>query len=409
MKRSILVVAPYLPVPADFGGAIRVFHLVRELARDHDVMLIAPTTGSEFASIAELGRICDVTAVPAGLTARHSPGVSKRVMQARSIMSHRSFLEMATRSEQFEAVVDRLFLTRQIDLVQYEFTQMALFPPPRPCPTIIDAHNIEHELLRRVARGHTSPLAAHLKRLESRKIRRLEARLWGSVTTCIATSSRDAEAISAHAMAPPRVVPNGVDTAAFARPARVVRRPHHVVFTGVMRHQPNVDGVTWYVERVHPLVRQAVPGATVSIVGADPPASIRRLASSTVSVTGRVDDVRPFLHEASAAIVPLLAGGGTRLKIVEAFAAGTPVVSTPVGAEGLDVRNDVELLIAADPKEFANSVVSLLTNPVLAERMTRAALRLASSLYDWRIVGERLLEAHQQAIDSFRSSTATQS
>ncbi|HUG14237.1 MAG TPA: glycosyltransferase family 4 protein [Thermomicrobiales bacterium] len=405
VRRSILIVAPCLPLPADFGGAIRTFHLARELARHHDVKLVAPATRSERGFVQQLGEICDVIAVPSRTSVRQPAGLSKRTAQLLSIASPNSFLEAWTWQPQLQQVIDRLFLTRRVDLVQYEFAQMAIHRPSRPCPSVIDAHNIEHGLLDRVARTHSASIASHLKRTEARKVRRLERRLWASVTGCVATSKRDADVIARHTSARPLVVPNGVDTAAFARSRFVRPRPRHVVFTGVMRHQPNVDGVHWYLEQVHPLVLRAIPDATVSIVGGDPPASITRLASRSVEVTGRVDDVRPYLHEASVAIVPLLSGGGTRLKIIEAFAAGVPVVSTPIGAEGLDTTDGVDLFIGRDAPEFAARVASLIADEPTARRIAATALARAVSQFDWSLVARKLEEAHELAYETFRVAT----
>lgn len=404
MSRSILVVAPGLPLPADYGGAIRTFNLIRELAREHHVILVAPATKGENRVLHQLGDICDVTSVPSRLSPRTSSTRAKRTAQARSVISRTSYLEWATWNAQLQAVIDRLFLTRRIDLVQYEFTQMAIFRPTQPRPTIINAHNIEHELLFRVAGERSGSLAAHLKRAEARKVRRLERRLWSSATVCVVTAQRDAEKVAGYSDEDPIVVPNGVGSAEYARRHGITSRPNHIVFTGVLRHQPNVDGVIWYLEHVHPLVLQEVPDASVSIVGADPPRSVARFASDTVRITGRVEDVRPYLHDASVAVVPLFSGGGTRIKILEAFAAGVPVVSTPIGAEGLDVSDGLNIFLAADPRGFARSVIRLLTNETLARHMADAGAHLSATRYDWSIVAGQLHEAHERAMQRFSES-----
>src|SRR4051812_34140446 len=155
-RLGVLIVAPYLPWPVDFGGAARIYNLVRQLARQHDVVVVAPLAGDERDALTALGKICDVTAVPAAWSARQAAGRRKRVQQLRSLAGRQSFQVRASFSPQMQAAIERLFLTRRIDVVQHEFPQMALYQTPRPCPTVLDAHNVEYELLRRVAGSSAS-------------------------------------------------------------------------------------------------------------------------------------------------------------------------------------------------------------------------------------------------------------
>jgi glycosyltransferase involved in cell wall biosynthesis len=400
VRRGILVVSPWLPWPADFGGALRTYHLLRELAHHHDVMLVAPVRRNEVGAALELGSQFDVTAVPSAWTARSAPGARKRAGQLRSLVSRASYMELMTRDARFQAVVDRLFLTRTIDVIQYEFPQMALFHPPRHCPTVIDAHNVEHELLERVARSSASVAQRVFNMVESRKVRHLEERLWRSATLAVATTSRDAAVIQSATGKPVPVVPNGVAFDAYRTARQASPLPGKVVFIGAMRHQPNAVGARWYVEHVHPLVTAAIPRATVTIVGPDPPASVRRLARGNVKVTGRVESVTPYLSDAAVVVVPLLSGGGSRLKILEAFAAGRPVVSTTLGAEGLAGDEVSCVTIADDPRAFAEAVIDALRGKTSREPIERA-LALARERYDWPRVAMRLVEAHDEAFARF--------
>ena len=403
MSRGILIVAPYLPWPADFGGAIRIYEFIRNLARGHRVILLAPAARSDTSAIQHLREICDVTAVPVAWTFRQPAGIGKRLTQARSALSRSSFVELASWDARFQSVMDRLFMTRHIDLVQYEFPQMARYGPLRPCPTILDSHNIEHELLSRVARSANFLPQRAFNNVEWRKARRLEHVAWANTTLNIATSERDAQHIQAMTGDVVPVIPNGVDLSAYSSVSRAERVPGRVVFTGAMRHQPNASGARWYAEHVHPLVIEAVRDATFEIVGADPPASVAALASGSVSITGHVESVIPHLAQASVAVVPLDAGGGTRLKVLEAFAAGVPVVSTSVGAEGLDVQRDTHLLIADTPRDFADADIRVLRGTDLPSGYSTAnALRLVKADYDWAsAVLPALVTAHDQAIERF--------
>ncbi len=406
MSREILIVAPYLPWPADFGGAIRIYEFVKYLSRDHRVILLAPAARAEMDAIQHLREICDVTAVPVSWTFRQPAGLGKRLTQARSVVSRPSFVELASWQPRFQAVMDRLFMTRHIEIVQYEFPQMARYRPLRPCPVLLDNHNIEHELLARVAHSVQSLPRRAFNSIEWRKLRRFERDAWSSVTVNVATSIRDAERIQDTTGMVVPVIPNGVDLDFYASTGSAIRTPGRVVFVGAMRHQPNADAARWYTQQVHPLVLDAIPDATFEIVGADPPADILRLASDSIDVTGRVESVAPHLARASVAVVPLHAGGGTRLKILEAFAAGAPVVSTTLGAEGLDVVPGTHLLIADTARDFAHAVIRVLRRNALPPGYdTSHALQLAEARYDWgRAVVPALGAAHDLAFERFQDS-----
>jgi polysaccharide biosynthesis protein PslH len=394
VRRSILVVAPYIPLPATFGGALRTYHFIRQLARNHDVSLLAPGRESDIPAALELGDLCNVTLVPAISTARQPASTAKRLGQIRALTSGRPFLEVSGYHPQMQSAMDRLFMTRQIDLVQYEFPESALYKPPPHVPTLFDAHNIEHDLLARVARSGGNASKQIFNLLESHKLKRLETALWDQATSCIATSERDANLMRGLTSTPVDVVPNGVDLEYFGEAPHIPPQAHHVVFTGAMRHQPNADGAVWYATKVHPLVRDALPDATFSIAGADPPRKVQALESSSIEVTGEVADIRPFIGGAQVMIVPLWSGGGTRLKVLEAFAAGRPVVSTTVGVEGLDVQHGEHLLIAATAVDFAKAVIKLCADRELAERLSSAGRQLVEDRYGWSAIAARLEEAH---------------
>ncbi|MGH9173803.1 MAG: glycosyltransferase [Vicinamibacterales bacterium] len=409
MNGDLLIVAPYLPWPDDFGGAIRIYQIVRHLAARRNVILLAPATQREMNALDHLRDICDVTAVPVDWTFRQPASVAKRVAQFRSMGARTSFVESASFESRIQAVMDRLFMTRQIELVQYEFPQMALYRPPRPCPTILDSHNIEHDLLRRVAMTHDAITGRIFNAIEWRKVRRLERAAWSSVTLNVATSSRDALAIEEADRRPVAIVPNGVDVEAFASARHCQRVAGRVVFIGAMRHQPNANGARWYIENVHPRVRVAVPHATLELVGADPPRDLVNQTDDSIAVSANVASVMPHLGRAEVAIVPLHAGGGTRLKILEAFAAGVPVVSTTVGVEGIDAVPGCDLLVADSTVAFADAVIQILRHTDLPAQYSKEnAIDLVRSRHDWGSAIIPLLEeAHREAHARFHAKGGT--
>lgn len=400
---SILIVAPFLPWPADYGGALRVYHLLSGLAERHHLTLLAPATAAEFEATRELGRICDVVTVPAAATARDPASRRKRMQQLRAQLGPRSFAELSGYNPQLEAAIATIFMSRRVDLVQFEFPAAALHRLPEPRPTVFDAHNVEYELLKRVARSGASLPRQLFNATEATKVRRLEQRLWRSATLAIATSERDAATISAVTRDAVPVVPNGVDPALF----ELARTPEagHIVFVGAMRHQPNADAAVWFAREVLPLVRAKQADVRFTIVGADPPPTVRALHGDGITVTGYVADVRPYLASAALAVVPLRSGGGTRLKILEAFAAGLPVVSTTLGAEGLEVASGEHLLLANTPDELASGALLVLRERTFAQRLANAAQTLVRERYSWERIVPLLEDAHTLAIERFKSGS----
>jgi glycosyltransferase involved in cell wall biosynthesis len=194
-----------------------------------------------------------------------------------------------------------------------------------------------------------------------------------------------------HLTSPIYVVATGVDTEYFA-PSSAPLKPRHMVFTGSMDWLPNEDAMVYFCREILPRIRQQEPSATLSIVGRAPTAAVRQLADTVpgVAVTGRVDDVRPYVAEGAVYIVPLRVGGGTRLKIFEAMSMAKAVVSTTVGAEGLPVTDGVDIVLADDPGRFASAVVRLMRDDARRERLQRAARQIVIERYDWAAVAEHL-------------------
>jgi glycosyltransferase involved in cell wall biosynthesis len=182
------------------------------------------------------------------------------------------------------------------------------------------------------------------------------------------------------------VIPNGVDTHAL-RPLPPAEGPPALVFVGSMMYRPCVDAAVWLVREILPLVRRTHPDVAVWIVGRGPVPEVTALAGNGVFVTGEVEDVAPYYRRATLAVAPLRAGGGTRLKILEAMALGRVVVSTTVGAEGLRVDDDTHLAIADDAQSLANAIVALLNDHDHRDRLARAARALVEAEYDWDRIG----------------------
>lgn len=406
----VLWLCSYPPYPPDFGGARRTYNLLEQAARaGHEVDLLAFAKGDaprDAEAVAALRRICrevelvaDPWALPAALGAADPAAVGrKRRGQLRSLLSRRPYQFHAHYSARMQAALDRRGAAGQYDLAQVEFSQMAYYRLPVGAATVLDLHNVEYEVLGRVARGGGAPVRRLYNWAEYMKFRREEPRLWRRFQHLLATSDRDAALVRRlWSAAPVSVAPNGVDTAYFTPPppgmGPAPDAAPHLVFTGMMAYYPNTDAALWFADAIWPLIRRELPAARWTIVGAEPPPQVRALGDRAgITVLGRVDDVRPPIWRSHVSVAPLRSGGGTRLKIVEALAMAQPTVSTTVGCEGIAVRPGADLLVADEPATFAAAVVGLLRDPAQGAALGLAGRALAERRYSWPVAAAPMLD-----------------
>jgi sugar transferase (PEP-CTERM/EpsH1 system associated) len=406
----ILLVSPWFPYPAFGGALIRVFETLRHLSRRHDVTLLAPVAESpESASLDALRDLgIEVFAVQ---VSEAGPAVARRLGQG--LLHGRPLIQGLHYDGTMARELSRLTSARAFDVIHVEHSFMASYvgaiSTESQARTVLSMHNIESLRFRRemeVARWGLRRLALAndqylFGRWETRAVRQFDG--------IVAVSPLEADWARTHAPgAAVAVVPNGVNLAYFQPVARTASAPH-VVFTGLMNYPPNIDAVTWFCESVLPLVEERQPGVRFTVVGDKPAAEVRALSRHRgVEITGRVPDVRPYLADADALVVPVRSGAGTRLKILEAMAMQRPVVSTRQGAEGLDVTHDVNILLGDTAAELADGICSLLSEPSLGERLAREARRLVERVYDWPLCFRDLDALYERvaAMSTFREPIA---
>jgi sugar transferase (PEP-CTERM/EpsH1 system associated) len=377
-----------LLLPLDKGGRLRTWHLMRHLKRRHEITYVAFARPDEPAErINGMHEVADrVVTIP-----RVDPPKGSLRFYAGAALRVFDPLPYAVgkyRSRAYRRNVSELLAARTFDLAVCDF-----LPPaanlrwPLPCPSVLFTHNVEADIWRRHAETKTSPLARGLFAMQHRRMLRFEERTLRRVDGVLAVSDADRNTLGwlyqGAVRRPIRVIPTGVDTSFFT-PGDRPSSGRALVFTGSMDWLPNEDAMVYFCRDMLPLVRAEEPDVTLSIVGREPTPAVRRLAQEHgITVTGRVEDVRPYVRDAAVYIVPLRIGGGTRLKIFEAMAMGKAIVSTTIGAEGLPVTHGEHVLIADEPRRFAQSVVRLLRDDERRHRLETAARALVLERYDW--------------------------
>jgi glycosyltransferase involved in cell wall biosynthesis len=387
---KILFVTPFLPSPPRFGGQRRLDGLMRGLAKNHEVSALAfnRTDEWEHSSLdATRGYCHEVVTIPnLDLTDNRE----KRTLQLRSLASLHSYEHLlAARRADFQQTLDRMLQKSQYDIVQFEFAQMAAFRcdrGQRAATFVLDEHNVEYDILRRTARS-PGELGRHVyNSLNWRKLAREERAAWRRFDGLTFTSRRDQEPVQQEFPgAQSAVVPNGVDVSEFS-PSDGRVDADMILFFGAINYQPNHDGVSYFIDEIFPKLRHLRPNARFCILGPGARQAVLDRQGNGVEVLGMVDDVGPYLDRAAAVVVPLRIGGGTRLKIVEALSKGKPVISTSLGAEGLDVVHDQHLLLADEPGEFARQTARVLADSELAARLGKAGRALMEEKYSWRSI-----------------------
>ena len=395
--------------PPHTGGRLRTLHMISELSRRHAVVVLTTCEhGDDGESLNRYLALCNrVVAIP--FTAPRRGQWRFLLSVAGALLSSLPVDLWKWRARGIRHAVARVLRSEQFDVIVSDFlVARANIPAHTALPIVYFAHNVEHVIWRRLKDVATNPIHRMLLEIEWRKMRRVESRVCSSSTLTVAVSDTDRETLRAEARGAPVVaVPTGVDTTYFAPSPSTGHKTTAIVFSGAMDWYPNEDAVWFFVERVLPLIRRDVPDASFTVVGRRPSPRLQRLASSRgVCITGTVEDVRPYLAEASVYVVPLRVGGGTRLKIFEAFAMAKPVVSTSIGAEGLEVVPGKHLEIADDPETFSKAVVGLLCDGMRRRALGCEARKLVEEKHSWDNVA-RVFERHlATAIAAARSPDA---
>jgi len=386
----ILVVDEEVPYPLNSGKRIRTFNLLAPLAARHDITFVCRwREGFKSSSLDPFGIhtvvVDDPTSKNSGPSLYAALFANLFSRYPYSVTSHRSKLMIRTIAQQFTH--------KRFDLIHCEWTPYLInLLPFMPFPSVVDAHNVETEIWRRNCQIERHPLKKMFIRLQWQKMQRFEQKALPLFSRVIAVSEPDRAFIARWAKPEQvEIISNGVDTGYF-KPAGWQQKPFSMVFTGSLDWRPNVDAILYFLDGIWPLIRASHPEASFTIVGRRPTDVLKDKAGGMpgIMLTGTVDDVRPYMEEAQVYVVPLRVGGGSRLKILEALSMKKAVVSTSVGAEGLDVCAGENILTADAPAEFAAAVSRLYRESALRERLGTSGRRLVESRYEWQSLSKIL-------------------
>lgn len=393
----ILHLMPYSPVPPTFGGALRVYHLLRLLARNHDITLL---TFGDAESKKELescfgNQVKEIHFLEKPWTRKY-----KRIGQLYSLLGKHSFFYMMARHPEMQNKLNHLFDKNQYDIALTEFSHTASYEMNTDAVKIMDAHNVEYEIFRRMWLNAGSSLRKVYYKSEFKKFYHEEIAAIQRHNSILVTSVNDKNILDREVPEVPKyVIPNGVDAEYFT-PTDEKREPNSLVFTGAMSYVPNYDGLVYFLDTIFPIIQKTIPDIKIYIVGNNPPKNLLSRASDNIVITGFVDDVRPYINRSSVYVVPLRMGSGTRLKVLEAMSMRIPIVTTSMGCEGINVVDNESVLIANEPESFAESVIKLLNNKNLRQTLTENGFELMKSKYEWSVIGNDLERTLQTLVNN---------
>jgi glycosyltransferase involved in cell wall biosynthesis len=398
---QILFLTQIVPYPPDAGPKVKTWHVLRSLAgQGHHVTLVSFVRPEEEPHISALREICEAVH---GVPIRRSRFADAGYM-VRSYLTNRPFLVERDDLRPMQELINKLVRERdfnfihadQLTMVQFAIRGASAFPDKKP-KVIFDAHNAVWTIVERMqenARWFLKPILG----IEAKRVKRYEGNLLKTVDHVLAVTDVDRVGLENalefatisrnDRIAPITVVPIAVDTQKL-QPIRRKTGSRNIVTLGTLHYPPNADGIRWFVNEVFPLIRKRVPGVTLTIIGKNPPQDFVELAASdpqAVKVTGYVPDLAPFLEESALMVVPVRAGGGMRVRILEAFAYAMPVVTTTVGLEGIHATLEKEVIVADSSPDFANRVTGLLEDVLLQEQLSVNGRILAETKYDWQVV-----------------------
>jgi len=400
-RLKILFLTNRSPYPITDGQSRRTYNILKGLAFRHRVHLLSlyesPKEVEPY-SISHLKAFCeDVEMLPAP-PKTVSVGMAVRLLM--SVLSPEPYTIWRHYSQEYIERVRACLRATTFDVVHCDALPLAYAIQGLSAPVrALTDHDVSYVKAERLAQQRTNLAVKYFTFYEAMKLKRLERRIFRHVDIGITVSECDRQVLQT--LCPEgrfAVVENGVDTRDFA-PNSDQAEPDSLVWVGGFHHYPNYEAVRYLIEEIYPAIKRAKPQAKLYIVGGSVPASLTRLASDDASImfTGFVDDPVPFIQRAAVCVAPILSGGGTKLKVLEAMAVGKAIVSTSIGVEGIEGEDREHFLVADTPEAFSSSVVSVMNDYALRERLGENARKRSMEKYDWEAICDSISKVYQDA------------
>jgi len=383
---NILILSPFLPYPPGQGGKIRVFNLIKYLSRRNRVSLacLSPETIEDYGPLQDY---CDK------IVCVKRPARKVRDL-AVFLLGKAPFNYVRYSSGQFRSALSELCRENFYDAVQVEMPMLWQYADSLAgLPATLDAHNIEYELVRELRDGCRNKLKKALYKLEEKRFRQSEEAAWNECRFCFTVSDLERAIVVSRVDDFKKVVtvPNGVDLERFSFRAKTERQ-RKILFVGGMDWAPNLDAAQYFCAEIFPRILERMPDAEVDFVGKDLWKIKEIVRCDNIRLHENVPDVLPWFRQADVLAVPLRLGAGTRIKILEAMAAGLPVVTTSKGCEGTGVVHEKHLLVADSARDFAEEMLKLLEDGSLASQLTLEARHLVEQEYSWEMAAATIHE-----------------
>lgn len=393
---KILFVTTRIPYPPWEGHQIRTYNLLKRVCEDHDVHLVSFKRKDEDAAHADhLKTICrsvDLIDIPAD----HNKLTFFNTLLA-GVLTEIPFVVRKYFAAEMEQKLKLMIDHHTPDLVHIDMLPLAQYLPLcSGIPTVLNDHNVESLLVARRAESATSLPQKIFFSNQSNKLEKFEEYAVRNATEVLACSHDDVAILSRMAENKTvHMVANGVDTQQFVPSDSVQIDTNKMIFVGGMGWFPNKDGMNFFIREALPLIVKQNPDAQLTVVGKSDGLIIPEAMQAHVTATGFVDDFRPYVHAAAVYVLPLRVGSGTRLKLLEAMAMGKAIVSTTIGAEGVELEHEKSILYGDTPEQIANHVITLMKDHTLRDQLGKAAHDLAVAQYDWRALGDQMLDVYQ--------------
>lgn len=395
--------------PVDKGGKIRTYHMLKELKCDHQITYLTLDDGTADADAREKAAEYSDELVCVQHRNRKKFSLGFYGELALNFLSPLPYFMKKYESAQMEREISARIAGKRFDVLVCDFLMPSInIPSEVNCATVLFQHNVEAMIWKRHYEVQNNPVKKEYLRRQWLKSRAFERSITHRFDHVVSVSPEDSETMRRdYGLPNVSDVPTGVDTEFFSPRGTEPSVSHNLVFTGSMDWLPNADAISYFSEQILPRIRLLIPQVTLTVVGRNPSRSLVELSKRdhSIVVTGRVEDVRPYVERASAYIVPLRVGGGTRLKIFEAMAMEKPVISTAVGAEGLPVTDGVDLLLANTVEEFSNAVVKVLTDLTFAQALAKQGAGKVRQSFGWDQAALKFAEICAEALRLYNDKT----